>query len=337
MENVSKVAWHDNKELANFGVSIKPRMIELPARVLQAPTPQYARGTDHNAPSTGRWNLRGKMFIKPKPVISWGLLYLKAPGTFMSRNMQDEDVLRELGSGMATALRSHGIEMPRDPPPFHFGNIQALENTVKEFGMMCKKVYGRFPNLLVFPLLGQATELYKSIKYLGDIKFGVATQCILMSKYTAQRQPAQYLSNIALKVNNKLGGTNSTIRDSFLNNENLGEGVMVLGADASHPNPSQLRLNPPPPTVTALASTYDYSCSRYSAVTGSQAIGMVNIEGFAEKAQVCIARWKECQNREPDKILYFRSGLTEDQYKFAFEQELKELKGTYVARLCNHC
>lgn len=66
-ENLKKLAWHNQKELEMFGVSIKPQFMELEGRVLPPPIPQYNQGTDNRPPTTGRWNLKGKIFS----AVSW--------------------------------------------------------------------------------------------------------------------------------------------------------------------------------------------------------------------------------------------------------------------------
>lgn len=63
-ENLKKLAWHTQPELAEFGVSITPQFMQLSGRVLPTPTPIYGAGTDSRPPTTGRWNLRDKRFLK---------------------------------------------------------------------------------------------------------------------------------------------------------------------------------------------------------------------------------------------------------------------------------
>lgn len=62
-ENLKKLAWHTQPELAEFGVSVTPRFMELAGRVLPTPTPIYGSGTDSRPPVAGKWNLRNKRFI----------------------------------------------------------------------------------------------------------------------------------------------------------------------------------------------------------------------------------------------------------------------------------
>lgn len=62
-ENLKKLAWHTQPELAEFGVSITPQFMQLPGRILPTPTPIYGAGTDSRPPTAGKWNLRDKKFL----------------------------------------------------------------------------------------------------------------------------------------------------------------------------------------------------------------------------------------------------------------------------------
>lgn len=66
-ENLKKLAWHNQPELKEFGVSITPQFMQLKGRVLPTPIPIYGGGTDTRPPVGGKWNLRNKTFIMVSP------------------------------------------------------------------------------------------------------------------------------------------------------------------------------------------------------------------------------------------------------------------------------
>ena len=76
----------------------------------------------------------------------------------------------------------------------------------------------------------------------------------------------QYLGNVGLKINLKLGGRNSCVEGPLFHRKRW----MMIGADVSHPSAGQLRQNPPPPSFTALTASYDPDCVAYTAVTSAQ-------------------------------------------------------------------
>lgn len=76
----------------------------------------------------------------------------------------------------------------------------------------------------------------------------------------------QYLGNIGLKINLKLGGRNMCIGEPLFHRKRW----MMMGGDVSHPSPAQLRQNPPPPSFAALTGSYDPDCVCFTAVTSAQ-------------------------------------------------------------------
>ena len=69
--------WSSDPVLAHYGLKINNQMLQTKARLLDPPEVLYANGTA--APGySGRWDLRGKRFLKnnPAPLQSWGVLIM---------------------------------------------------------------------------------------------------------------------------------------------------------------------------------------------------------------------------------------------------------------------
>ena len=88
--------------------------------------------------------------------------------------------------------------------------------------------------LVIFAFKGG--KVYNEIKQLGDIQHKVPTQCCVKKVLFDPRnnQPkGQVISNICLKINSKLSGTNHMLsrgsRPQIFN-----EPIMILGADVTH-------------------------------------------------------------------------------------------------------
>jgi eukaryotic translation initiation factor 2C len=136
----------------------------------------------------------------------------------------------------------------------------------------------------------------------------------------------QYLANIGLKVNVKLGGMNSLVKEPLFQQKRW----MVMGADTSHPSPAQLRMNPPPPTFAAVCGTYDKDCTKYTAVATAQGGREQIISGFEDVARELLVRYKEKNgNNMPDAILYYRDGLSEGEFAQIMANEVEPLRGQY--------
>src|SRR3982751_3549341 len=72
--------------------------------------------------------------------------------------------------------------------------------------------------LIICVLPTTNADLYQEIKRIGDTVIGVVTQC-MQKKFISFQNP-QYLANLCLKINVKLGGSNNMLAPNeipFLN------------------------------------------------------------------------------------------------------------------------
>jgi len=68
-------------------------------------------------------------------------------------------------------------------------------------------------------------NIYSEIKYLGAPQYGVITACVNWRKMS--RGNPYYISNVALKLNVKLGGTNNAIQYHCLGSLRSGRKMIV--------------------------------------------------------------------------------------------------------------
>ncbi|CAZ85753.1 unnamed protein product [Tuber melanosporum] len=326
-ESLKKIGWHNMKPLEEFGVSIKPQFIELEAKILPSPVVVFGQGTENSGPRNGRWNLRGKRFYKPGTINGYGLLYI--PGGHGMR--VDERGIDTFTKTCGQQFSHYGVSTnPRCSPQWAMANPQGdFERQIHELISKLQTRNGLRPNLLIFILPSVAVEPYCTIKKICDTTFGIASQCMVLEKCFNPKGQLQYLANIALKVNVKLGGSNMVIDDPFL----MKQPTMIMGCDASHPNPAQRRMDPPPPTFTAISASYDRRCAKYSAVTSCQPAGQEMIQDFGAMTQELLKRFQEQAKRDPSAIIYFRDGLSESELDKVVRSELAELKKVTKAKI----
>ncbi|KAI9783161.1 MAG: hypothetical protein M1816_001483 [Peltula sp. TS41687] len=321
--NVEKLQWHNLDTPKTMGLSVKTQMLQVSGRILPSPTPQYSSGTDTRSPEMGSWNLRGKRFARPSAIKSWGLMYIPAgAGAPM-------DAVQDLVGGIQRGFGTLGMNVPRDLPAFLRGNAQGdIAIMVAELFSKANAAFGTKPDLLMFLIHGASDRIYKAVKNACDIQFGVASQVMLVEKAMNKRGQVQYIANIGLKANVKLGGMNSVVEDPLLRNSRW----MLLGGDTSHPSPAQLRMNPPPPTFSALTATWDNTCTAYTAVASAQLGKDQMITDFALQFEELLKRYKEKNNGStPNSILYYRDGLSESQFAAIMAQEVGPLKEACAA------
>lgn len=91
---------------------------------------------------------------------------------------------------------------------------------------------------IVFCVIPDSGQTYARIKQAAEIDYGVLTQCIKGNTVFRKRRDGSTISNILLKVNAKLNGTNHRLTSSPI----LNGKVMLIGADVTHPSPEQTQI-----------------------------------------------------------------------------------------------
>lgn len=94
---------------------------------------------------------------------------------------------------------------------------------------------------IVFVIVPDSGSTYSEIKKAAEIKSrtGVLTQCIKGGTVFRKRGDGSTISNILLKVNAKLNGTNHKLITSPIMSSSK---CMFIGADVTHPSPDQTRI-----------------------------------------------------------------------------------------------
>ena len=319
MDNVKRFQWHTLAIPASMGLSVKTSMLTIQGRLLPCPIPVYGRGNDTRGPESGAWNLRGKTFLKPAGFKSWGILYLSG-----GRYVVQDNEINNFARAMANAFLSVGLASPGAAPAYLKGNPQG--NIKAEIELLIGKTGNLFrakPEMLFFLLHDKANPaIYKAIKSVCEVDFGIPSQVMIVEKALKDRGQMQYLGNIALKVNCKLGGTNSKIEEPLFRRSRF----MMLGGDSSHPSPGELRKMPPPPSYCALVATYDQACVAYTAIATAQPATVELIGTFKPMVTELLKRYYKRNDNLPESIIYWRDGISESQVPAFLEAEVKDLR-----------
>ena len=321
-DNVKRFAWHSLSVPKAMGLSVSTSMLQVQGRLLPCPVPIYGGGTDQRGPETGQWNLRNKRFLKPAGFNSWGLLYLPGGG----RQASDGE-LQAFCRAMTNSLASVGITPSRSPPAFLKGNAHGdIKQEISQLVGKCTHAFraGK-PDLLVFLLHDKANpSIYKVIKSVCEVDFGIPSQVMVVEKALKDKGQMQYLGNIGLKVNCKLGGVNSSIEEPLFRRSKF----MMIGGDSSHPSPGELRMMPPPPSYCALVASYDTSCVAYTAVATAQPGTNELIGTFGPMVTELMKRYYGRNKFLPDSVIYWRDGIGESQIPQFMDSEVQALRGS---------
>lgn len=322
------LAYGQSQYVREFGMHVDDAAgpIKLPARVLQPPKLRYGQGSRQPTvtPSNGSWNMVDKRFFRPASIERWIVVIYERQQRFTQQSAQD------MIDGLVQCSRDVGIRINDTNPMVTWQNGQGrIADQLRQVGNECFQRTQQRPTLIVVILPENANDIYTAVKHFGDVTVGVATQCMKSSK--CFRAKSQYYANVCLKINVKLGGIN-TIPDpqsvSILTDPR--NPTIVMGADVIHPAPGSEGR----PSFTALVGNVDSDTAKYIATCRVQTSRQEIIEDLEEMAQHILGMYmkyrqnfeKKTGNIAPTRLIFFRDGVSEGQFKEVLESELKALK-----------
>ena len=243
-----------------FNISVDQEMITVPTRVL--PPPQLSYGTGRTTVSGGSWNIVSVKFKRAASLPNWGVIaVLDGGGGIDSRKAQ------ELATGFWNKLKACGMTVPNPPrilptqqlphPNQDPGRRKALEHIEEAI----QRLGTPLPKMILFLLSRRDDFIYPGIKTICDTKLGVHSVCMQLDKALKDdlRKQDQYFSNVALKVNTKLGGINHTVDDHALGWLKTTP-TMVVGMDVTHPSPTSIQGTP---SVAAVVANVDDTFAQF--------------------------------------------------------------------------
>ncbi|CAI2168374.1 8249_t:CDS:2 [Funneliformis geosporum] len=307
--------YRNNDQMTQFNMKVSNEMALVQARVLPTPTINYHTSSKDASftPREGSWNLRDKKVAEGATLRSWSVLVFGTEPDFPMQSVQN--FVREL----VIVCSDTGMNIPTKTPPIIHKNAHSdIGESLKQAWIRAGNAAKSQPQLILCILPNTGVQLYGSIKCAGDTIIGVVTQCI-QSKHMFQAKK-QYCANVCLKINVKLGGMNSFLTPK--QNPFLAEKPSILmGADVSHPSPGSNR-----PSIAALCASMDSKAVRYAAAIRRQDSRTEIIADLANMVKDMLkAFYKNC-GRKPERILFYRDGVSEGQFAQVLEGEISAVK-----------
>jgi eukaryotic translation initiation factor 2C len=319
MEGVDMLQYGQSQYIRDFGMTITTNTgpLEVSARVLKPPSLKYGVGSKQVVvtPKGGAWNMVDKRFYAPAAIKAWVILIYETERRFSSRDCQD------MIKGFLSACDDVGIKVEVRDPIVKYENGQG--NILTHFGNIGKQCVAKAkcpPTLIVAVLPDNVGDLYSAIKHHGDIRFGVATQCLKSHK--CSRAKEQYWKNVTLKVNVKLGGINVVPSSTELSDP--ANPTIVIGADTAHPAPGTQDR----PSFTSVVANVDTNVAKYVASTRVQKSRQEIITDLKEMCKDVLKLYEDYQTKvekkagKPKRLIFFRDGVSEGQFGHVLSQEL---------------
>ncbi|KAJ7074810.1 argonaute-like protein [Mycena amicta] len=320
-----------------FGVSIDPQMAVIPARELAPPKLSYASGGEVRA-SSGSWNIMDVRFHRGATVDNWWVLVVR-DGRDLVSNPNDPS-LRELVERFRDKLKKCGMQVPQGLPklvptkPLHAmqdaGREEALI-TIKTVLTNTLALTGKKPSFILVLLSHTDNFIYPGIKRIGDVELGIHTVHMQLSKAMNEpRKQDQYLSNVALKVNSKLGGINHLL-DPAATRWLTKQKTMMVGIDVTHPSPTSREGAP---SIAAVVASVDDNFVQFPASMRIQQPdpNRESKEMLTELRDMLVERLLvyEKKNRTlPQRIIVFRDGVSEGQFDVVIREEQSQILAAF--------
>jgi eukaryotic translation initiation factor 2C len=314
-----------NVALQQFGIKVNPQLMTVPGRILAAPQLLY-RATSTCTPRNGAWNLDPrqlgqKPFRFAKALGSWNTLVITSGRDTIYGGMQA--TMQHLTAFRST-LETYGLSPGPVQPPvaldISFNDLQNKDVAKIQQQIMdtLRTKFKAKPNFLFVLLPSDNAVLYDCIKFVCDCKLGLPNICNIGAKFSKEKGQMQYFANVAMKFNQKLGGINHTVELKRM--APLDAQTILFGIDVTHPSPGSSEKAP---SVAGVVASVDSMFSQYPASMRTQEGRVEMVQQLEEMIVERLRLWqKRNQNKLPNKVIVYRDGVSEGQYRIVLESEL---------------
>ncbi|XP_055356733.1 protein argonaute-2-like [Paramacrobiotus metropolitanus] len=327
------VKYDTDPVLKEFGITVDKEMAKVEGRQLDAPTITAGDKAVTVKSADGTFDPRNIRFATPGSLKNWVIISL------VDERRVDVSAFVEslVNMGKQKGMDIGYPEQQKVPKITDWRNpdfVQIMRQIIKNFGSV--KVD------LIMVLISQDTQ-YPEVKKAGDVIVGVQTQVV--KGFTIQKNSGpklqQLVGNVLLKVNAKVGGVNVhvsnflTAKDKPLPRmfEHLKRFVekptIVFGADVTHPSPGESKDKP---SIAAVVASHNRTFTSYSARVSAQGHRQEIMADCLRDliAELMIEFRHRNGGRKPERVIFYRDGVSEGQFEQVMHQEVYALQ-----RACN--
>ncbi|PIA63772.1 hypothetical protein AQUCO_00201245v1 [Aquilegia coerulea] len=322
---VRDCCYGDDPMFKPCGISIEGHSTVCIGRVLGPPKLIFGRREGYT-PRGGRWNFNGKKLYNANEIKNWAIVNFSTHWDMKQLSQK----LISCGASKGMSIRRPLSEIEED---LEWSNAGPVERVEKMFETLCEQVEAKgivLPDFILCLLPEKkCCNIYGPWKKKNLHEMGIITQCLSPTEINDQ-----YLTNVLLKINSKLGGKNSLLADEHIPNlPHLKDTpTMILGMDVSHGSPGQ---SDAPSIAAVVGSTHWPLFSTYRASVRTQLPNMEMIDSLFKLEQneqdVGIIRelllefFESTRGRKPEQIIIFRDGVSESQFPQILNIELEQI------------
>ncbi|KAH6816389.1 Stabilizer of iron transporter SufD / Polynucleotidyl transferase [Perilla frutescens var. frutescens] len=320
LQTVQHNAYDQDPYAKEFGIKISEKLASVEARVLPAPWLKYHEtGKEKDClPQVGQWNMMNKKMINGMTVSRWACINF-------SRSVQDS-VARGFCNELAQMCQVSGMEFNPEPViPTYNARPDQVEKALKHVYHACmNKLKGKELELLLAILPDNNGSLYGDLKRICETDLGMISQCCL-TKHVFKINK-QYLANVSLKINVKMGGRNTVLLDAISCRIPLVSDIptIIFGADVTHPENGEETS----PSIAAVVASQDWpEVTKYAGLVCAQAHRQELIQDLYKTWQDpvrgtvsggmirdLLVSFRKATGQKPQRIIFYRDGVSEGQF-----------------------
>ncbi|XP_044465053.1 protein argonaute 16 isoform X3 [Mangifera indica] len=317
--------YDEDPVLGACGISIEKQLTRIDGRVLEAPKLKVGHNEDC-VPRNGRWNFNNKSFLDPIKIDRWIVVNFSA-------RCDTSHLSREL----INCGRKKGVHIERPFTLIEEDQQSRRTSPVVRVDKMFDQITAKLPEppQLILCVLPERknSDIYGPWKRRCLSDFGIVTQCISPSRINDQ-----YLTNVLLKINSKLGGINSLLAIEHPSHIPLIKDTptLILGMDVSHGSPGRSDI----PSIAAVVGSQRWPLiSRYRASVRTQSPKVEMIDALYKPLangkddgiirELLVDFYKTSNKRKPKHIILFRDGVSESQFNQVLNIELEQIIKAY--------
>ncbi|KAF9617010.1 hypothetical protein IFM89_033080 [Coptis chinensis] len=356
LQTVHQNAYEQDPYAKEFGISISNTLASVEARVLPAPWLKYHdTGKEKDClPQVGQWNMLNKKMINGSSVNFWACINF-------SNNVQ-ESTVRGFCLELAQMCQISGMEFNREPvAPIYRASPNEVEKALKyvytaavnklkgkELELLIAilpdnngSLYGKWSSIVVLFVLGlYYPELgdYDTcdLKRICETDLGLISQCCLTKH--VYKISKQYLANVSLKINVKMGGRNTVLLDALHWKIPLVSDIptIVFGADVTHPETGENSS----PSIAAVVASQDWpEVTKYAGLVCAQAHRQELIQDLFKTwhdpqqgtvtggmIRELLISFRKATGQKPLRIIFYRDGVSDGQFYQVLLYELEAIR-----------
>ncbi|KAL7189604.1 hypothetical protein ACSBR1_039284 [Camellia fascicularis] len=332
LKTMHQNGYNQDPYAKEFGISIDDKLTSVEARVLPAPWLKYNDNGKEKEflPKVGQWNMMNKKVINGGTVNYWACINF-------SRSVQ-ESAVRGFCHQLAQMCQGSGMEFNFEPViPIYSARPDQVKKALKYVcSAAANNLGGKELELLIAILPDNNGSLYGDLKRICETELGLISQCCL-TKHVLKIS-RQYLANLSLKINVKMGGRNNVLLDALSWRIPLVSDIptIIFGADVTHPESGEDCS----PSIAAVVASQDWpEVTKYAGLVCTQPHRQELIQDLYKTWQdpqggtvsggmirELLLSFQKATGQKPLRIIFYRDGVSDGQFYQVLLYELDAIR-----------